>query len=113
MVSYRYFKNGKINLLVNNILIGALTIFDLDKPSAYIQNIDVKSRYQNKGYGSMLLNKAIEQLTTQESVSLYVAIENEKAMRFYRRHGFFIVLYVKKKGKKAHYLMTNPLIRIN
>lgn len=110
-ISYRYFKNGKINLLLDGLLIAAIHILDSNTCSPYIKHLDVKKRYQGKGYGTMLLTTAISGMTGKEAVSLYVARSNSGAIRLYRRFGFFIAFVVtKRRGDKSYYCMTKRLL---
>lgn len=105
-IKFRSFKNGKINLMINSTLIGAIVIEDMDKISPFIKHLDVKPKYQHKGYGTILLQHAISKMENKEAVSLYVGVLNEKAIRFYRRHGFFISFVLRKRN---FYCMTKKL----
>lgn len=110
MVTYRYFKNGKINLLINGVLVAAISIADGTRPSPFIKHLDTKKDYQGKGYGSLLLSKVITEFEHKEAVSLYVDISNTGAIRLYRRFGFFIAFSVhKKKDGRSFYCMTKKL----
>jgi len=60
---------------------------------AYISSFAVLPEYQNKGYGSKLLNYTIQQISKQNLKEIEVSTwrTNNKALRFYLKHGFQIV----------------------
>lgn len=106
----RCFKNGKINLMMGRTLIGAIHIEDMDKVSPFIKHLDIKPKYQNKGYGTLLLQRTIDEMVNKEGISLHVDIDNKDAIRLYRRFGFFIAYQVVKKVKnRKFYCMTKKL----
>lgn len=51
----------------------------------YLAGLFVKADAQGKGYGHALL-KAVQ--TGHDSVSLHVYLKNERAVKFYEKHGF-------------------------
>lgn len=58
-----------------------------------IITIDVAPRNQHGGLGSLLLAKAEEELKRAgcDYVSLEVAVDNESALRFYKKHGYSVL----------------------
>lgn len=59
----------------------------------HIITIDVEPEAQKTGLGSVLLTSIEEKLRRAECgyVSLEVAVDNEKAMRFYKKHGYSVL----------------------
>jgi [ribosomal protein S18]-alanine N-acetyltransferase len=58
-----------------------------------IITIDVIPEAQKSGVGALLLAKVEEELKRAgcDHVSLEVAVDNEKAMRFYKKHGYAVL----------------------
>lgn len=58
-----------------------------------IVTIDVAPEAQKSGVGTLLLTGAEEELKRAECdfVSLEVAVDNHKAMRFYKKHGYAVL----------------------
>ena len=58
-----------------------------------IITIDVAPEAQQSGVGSLLLDKVEQELRAAECdyVSLEVAVDNQKAMRFYKKHGYSVL----------------------
>lgn len=104
----KIYKNGKITIKLKNK--GSIWIYDIDKIGGYISRIYIYPKYQNKGCGTELLNKAVELFKASgcESVRLHVSCENSGAIRLYKKQGFFIIVKVSKK-KNPHYLMAMQL----
>lgn len=61
-----------------------------DKTSLEIERIYVLSKYQGKGLGALLMDKAISiaKERGKEYIWLGVWEKNEKALAFYKKHGF-------------------------
>ncbi len=56
-----------------------------------VVSIAVDSKHRRKGFGSLLLLKALETLRRDvKEVELQVGVSNEAAQRFYLKHGFGI-----------------------
>lgn len=64
-----------------------------DHSMGRIITIDVVPQSQKSGVGSLLLNEIEEQLKRVECdyVSLEVAVDNQMAMRFYKKHGYSVL----------------------
>ncbi len=58
-----------------------------------IITIDVMPGAQGKGLGSMLMKAAEDELRNAgcDYVSLEVAVDNERALRFYKKHGYAVL----------------------
>jgi ribosomal-protein-alanine N-acetyltransferase len=58
-----------------------------------IITIDVAPEAQERGIGSLLLTSVEQELKRLECdyVSLEVAVDNQKAMRFYKKHGYSVL----------------------
>lgn len=70
--------------------IGILAIED-DSETVMVHNIEILPEFQNKGIGSVLLKKVIQNtIADNKSISLQVYKSNPKAQKFYRRLGFLI-----------------------
>lgn len=113
--SYKKFNNGKLLLKLGKETIGMLWLKDMDQPSPYISHVHIYQAYRNEGYGSKMLTDTIKRilLLKKEAVSLHVGISNSGAIRFYRKHGFFIACTTTEPGYDAltdkterHYLMV-------
>lgn len=61
--------------------------------TGHIITIDVRPRAQRSGHGSELLRQAEDRLAAAgcRAVLLEVAVDNENAIRFYKRHGYSVV----------------------
>lgn len=61
-----------------------------DKTSLEIERIYVLSKYQGEGLGALLMDKAISTARerSKEYIWLVVWEKNEKALAFYKKHGF-------------------------
>jgi ribosomal-protein-alanine N-acetyltransferase len=63
------------------------------KPTAYISSFAILPEYQNKGYGSKLLTFTLNQIrktTNLKEIEVDTWKTNNKAIRFYLKHGFQI-----------------------
>ena len=68
-------------LLKNDKVIGAVSI-SIYKDKNFIEAIAIDNKYRNKGYGKLLLDKAIENLEKP----IYLI---SKAYHFFEKNGFF------------------------
>ncbi len=57
----------------------------------HIITIDVLPAAQKKGLGSELLRSAEDRLATCRAILLETAVDNEAAIRFYKRHGYTVL----------------------
>lgn len=61
-------------------------------------HIDILDAYQNKGYGTLLMNALLTELKREKTkgVMLITNSDNYGAIRFYKKFGFHTVISVKK-----------------
>lgn len=100
----KLFEKATINKIIwNGKLIAFIAYYDNDKEktNAFLSMIAVDPEYQNKGYGKILLNKAICQLKKKgfTNFNLQVLKGNIKAINFYNKFGFH---KVKSMGSKFY-----------
>lgn len=64
-----------------------------DSDSMEIERIYVLKEFHGKALGSVLMNKAIEIAKAREKKYLWIGVweNNDKAMKFYKRNGFYII----------------------
>lgn len=81
-------KDNVFIMFINEEMIGSVEIYDNT-----IDHLFVNEKYQNKGYGTKLLNFAISYLQKlgQKELRLLVADLNENAVSLYLKNGFKIV----------------------
>lgn len=74
-------------------------INDFDAQKSLLTRFCVEPNYKSQGIGSMLLNVACDYVKKKgiKEVYLYTAQENERLLKFYRRHGF--ILYSVNRGR--------------
>lgn len=86
-------ENFKVIVAINkNEIIGGLTgyilhAYDIPKPSFYIYDLGVSTRFQNKGTGKKLIEFLKKYTTENNFQEIYVTTEqedNEQAINFYR-----------------------------
>lgn len=88
------FCNGTLAYINKTIPIGEIVYkIELDAENntkkMYIMTIGVLPKYQKKGVGSMLLNKALDEKDDSvKEVYLHVHVDNILAINFYTKHGF-------------------------
>ena len=61
-----------------------------DKASLEIERIYVLSKYQGEGLGALLMDKAISTARERDKEYIWLGVweKNEKALVFYKKHGF-------------------------
>ena len=61
-----------------------------DKASLEIERIYVLSKYQGEGLGALLMDKAISTARERDKEYIWLGVweKNEKALAFYKKHGF-------------------------
>lgn len=76
----------------------------------HLHRIAVDPNFQGKGYGSILMNKAINYFSkfNLPEITLYVETHNESALRLYKKHNFEI------KNESWHFILhTKDFRKIN
>ncbi len=97
--------------LEKKILIGFTILVKDRKDRVNIINFLINPDYQNKGYGSFLLEKAIGKIKNLDKdikkIILNVKVENSIAIKLYQKFGFQIVQRIEKyyQTKDTAYLM--------
>lgn len=90
----------------NNVPVGYAAIYANDKESktAFISMIGVLEEAQGKHIGSALMKKCVEKAIENDmkNIRLEVLNTNEKAIRFYKHHGFE---YEKKCSDTSNHLI--------
>ena len=89
-------------------LVGFMAAYlnDTSSKIAYISTISVIKSYQGKGGGKLLINNLIQLAARKKfyKIRLEVAANNSKAIRFYRKQGFYLFM-----KKDESYIMEKPL----
>jgi ribosomal-protein-alanine N-acetyltransferase len=99
---------------IQNDIIGYVTI-ERDGPvpgAAYLRNIVVKPELHRKGYGTLMLNYAVDVVRDmyRKTLALRVDPSNAPAVAFYRHTGFTTVAtVVSKKSGKLRLLMSREV----
>jgi len=95
-----FFKKMPLFMKMDKMLGG-----DLDNDGLYIHTICVDEKFRGQGIGSEILNKIAEE---NRIMYLYVNMNNEAAIRFYKRNGFeekHLGTMTHKGDKFGEYLM--------
>ncbi len=108
-----YMKHGDIYLIAeeNNNPLGVAKLALNNSAELELFIISVKLDYQRKGLGSRLLKKIEELASARGNVLvLHVRVNNNKAIGFYKKHGFSIIQEVAdlyEKGDRHYKMMKN------
>ena len=78
---------GRVHFIVNNLV-----------KKAQIRYMAIDERFQNKGYGSLLLSE-LEKIAKNNNVSYVFLHAREKAVNFYMKNNY-------NKNKKSHFLFN-------
>lgn len=91
---------------IDNQIAGYYAIFENHKYD-YIAVFGLKSKFQNQGYGHILMQTIIDNAPGTK-LSLHVDTQNKKAYHLYENFGFTIKKELKKFYKNKHnaYFMT-------
>jgi len=77
---------------------------------AEIDYIYIFPKYQNKKYGSKILSYLIKVLNDRKNITLEVNVNNEFAIKLYKKYGFKIISIRKKYYKNEDgYLMIREM----
>lgn len=102
--NFKYVKNILPNAeiyvyLEDNFILGFIGLND-----NYIEGIFVDSKYQGKGIGTALLNKAKE---IKQQLTLSVYKKNSRAIKFYQKNGFEITEEnIDEENDEVEYIMS-------
>ena len=70
--------------------------FHLNDKNYHILSIGVDKLHRSKGIGEKVISELINLVKSQiDNITLYVHVENEKAVKFYEKEGFMIVETIK------------------
>jgi putative acetyltransferase len=83
---FQAYASNSTNIIIAEIDNRILGFMVVKLPERELQQIFIDPNYQNQGIGSILVNKAKE-ICPQE-LKLTVLQQNQKACRFYEKHGF-------------------------
>lgn len=73
--------------------------------AAHIHKLMVRTEYRSLGIGSILMNEFFRRIgNTYKRVTLKVYEDNDKAIKFYTRHGFTVV------GKQEDLLLLEKIL---
>lgn len=108
-------------LYTDNVLAGYLKINESvsqtdihDSKSIEIERIYVKKEFQAKGFGYILLNKAVEYAKEMDKAYVWLGVweKNDKALKFYKKNGFYKVaehpFYIGEE-KQTDYVMRKNI----
>jgi ribosomal protein S18 acetylase RimI-like enzyme len=77
-------------IINNNEIIGYMVGKNTTASNFHILSIGVDDSYRSKGLGKKILDDLINRIIkTHTSITLYVHVENVKAINFYEKNGFF------------------------
>uniref|UniRef100_A0A6C0EIH9 N-acetyltransferase domain-containing protein n=1 Tax=viral metagenome TaxID=1070528 RepID=A0A6C0EIH9_9ZZZZ len=88
-------------ILLDNLIIGYCFIENIED-RCHILSIAILKEYRNKGIGGNIIEYI--KLLNKNKISLYVHLENKKAIRFYNNNGFI----VKKLLENYYENFVNP-----
>jgi len=94
-------------LIISMDSVIAFLIASKKQKSYHIHRLGVDPSFQGKGIGSMLLNTINIQALNKsiQSISLKVAKENDKAIKFYKLNGFKIIDF-----SEGNFIMTKEVV---
>lgn len=84
-------ENAQIyGVLMNNEICGLCAIYLNNQVEGYITSFNIKRKYQNQGYGKLLMQHVMNEAKQQsyKTITLEVDIDNYKAIAFYKKNSF-------------------------
>lgn len=86
-----------------------------DKDSLEIERIYVSSEFQDAGLGSYLMQQALSKAIERNKKYVWLSVweKNEKAIRFYKKKGFYEIgthTFVMGEDKQTDYIMRKNLV---
>lgn len=109
-IFYKLEKTG-----IKKILVGFVIVVKDRKDRVNIINFVINPKYQNKGYGSLLLKNTIERIKkTEEDINkiiLNVKTNNSIAIKLYKKFNFRKIKRIENyyKSKQSAYLMEKEI----
>ncbi|UCF13115.1 MAG: ribosomal protein S18-alanine N-acetyltransferase [Thermoplasmatales archaeon] len=90
---YESFPEGFLIAEKHHKVIGFIVGIKTSNEAARITMLSVNKNYRKKGIGSTLLTQFLKEMTLQniKQVELEVRINNDVAIKFYKKHGFDII----------------------
>ncbi|KUO61412.1 MAG: GNAT family acetyltransferase [Gracilibacter sp. BRH_c7a] len=89
-----------------------------DPQSLEIERIYLTKEFQGKGLGRILINKAIDIAKARNKIYVWLGVweKNEKAIRFYKKNGFYIIgkhPFIVGNEEQTDFIMRKDLIDLN
>lgn len=91
----KYLHRGHLFALYDDDLKGVCVITREDEKTIEIKNIAIYPEFQNRGYGTKLLNFVFDIFKNSAEKFIVGTGENEKTLNFYKKNGFHISHRVK------------------
>lgn len=109
---YETFPQGLIVAEKAHKIVGFIVGVKINPNTAKILMLSVSESHRNQNIGSALLNTFLKDILKENvyRVELEVRVDNEKAIKFYQKHGFKIIGKIKgfyKNGEDAFTMMIN------
>ena len=81
------------NRLIGYVQFGAAQTVSADTQDRELRRLYVHPEFQNRGYGSALMEAALRHPRLQDAANIYLDVweHNPGAQRFYRRYGFEVI----------------------
>ena len=110
---YETFPQGVIVAEIAHKIIGFIIGVKINPENAKILMLSISEDYRKQKIGSMLLTKFLNEIKIEhvQHIDLEVRIDNEKAIKFYQKHGFIIsqkIIEFYQNGEDA-YTMSKDL----
>lgn len=77
------------------------------KKYAKIEHLAIRSDFQKKGYGSLLLQDALQHLKADKVDFVQLEVTRDEPIPFYQKHGFEVLRYPMLKYKNAGWLILD------
>ena len=110
---YETFPQGFLIAEQNHKIIGFITGLKINTESVKILMLSVLEKHRKQGIGTLLLKQFIKEISKQKikKIELEVKINNEIAIKFYKKNGFTITntLYKFYQNNENGYLMKKNI----
>ncbi len=109
---YEIFPKGLIVAEKAHKIVGFIVGVKTNPNTAKILMLSVSELHRNQKIGSALLNRFIKEIIEENVnlIELEVRVDNEKAIKFYQKHGFMIIGKIKgfyQNGEEAYTMRIN------